>query len=67
MILEHTKSRRICYSCKTIIGKGEIIGTCWLQNNFGTKKASFCKVCTIRGLNVRKKRIEHQLKEITNF
>ena len=64
MTLETTKHKRKCHDCKCDIGSGEVVGVSQEENQFGTKKVSFCKVCTIKGLQIRKKRIEGYLKQI---
>ena len=64
MKLETTRHRRKCRDCKSPIEKGEVVGIIMEENQYGTKKVSFCKVCTIKGLQIRKKRIEGYLKQI---
>ena len=46
------------------IEKGEMVWVAYHTNPYGTEKVSYCKVCTIRGLRIRKRNIEALLKQI---
>jgi hypothetical protein len=64
MTLETTQHKRKCNDCKGDIQSGEVVGISQAEDQYGTRKVSFCKVCTIKGLQIRKKRIEGYLKRI---
>jgi hypothetical protein len=66
MRLEIAKATRKCYEekCRVAIGRGEICGVTEVRDQYGTKKVSYCKVCTIQGLEVKMKTIERQLRRI---
>ena len=62
--LEKAEARRKCNDCKSSIERGEIAGVVNEEGNFGTKKVSYCKVCTIQGLEQRRNRINHMLRQM---
>ena len=69
MRLEVAKAKRICHdkSCMSDIMKGEICGTTTEESPYGHKGVSYCKPCVIRGLEVKKRIIEAQLKKIRSL
>jgi len=64
MISETTRARRKCGDCRAIMEKGEAVWVAYHTNPYGTEKVSYCKVCTIKGLHIRKRNIEALLKQI---
>ena len=64
MKIEITKAKRVCQECKWRIGMGEVVGVSIDENQYGHKKHSFCKACTIKILTLIRDRIIKQLKQI---
>ena len=64
MKLEIARARRKCKDCGDFIEKGEVAGVSRAENPYGTREVSYCKVCTTKGLHVRKKHIEEMLEQI---
>jgi hypothetical protein len=64
MEIEVTEARRKCGDCKTPIEKNEVAVVVWEENQFGKRKVSYCKVCSIKGLRIRKRNIDKLIKRI---
>jgi hypothetical protein len=62
--LETAKAGRVCKGCGSIIYTNQICGIVNQEDNYGTKKVSYCKICTIMALEKRRERINDMLKRI---
>jgi len=64
MEIEITDARRKCGDCESPIERGDAAGVVWEENQFGHKKVSYCKVCSIKGLRIRRRNIDKLIKKI---
>ena len=64
MIFETARARRKCKDCGNPIEKGEAVWVAFHDTPFGTQKVSYCKVCTLKGLQIKRKNIDKLLKQI---
>jgi hypothetical protein len=66
MKFEIAKANRKCHdkNCFTEIVKGEVCGVTEEESQFGTKKVSYCKICTIRGIEVKIRLLQGQLRTL---